>query len=250
MGKLDGAVSIVTGGSRGIGRGICLELAKEGSHIGINYTSNQQEAEKVRKQVESYGVQAISVKADVSKKDEVDQMMDQVYEQFGKIDHLINNAGICPFQDFFDIDLKTWNQTIDVNLKGMFLCSQAAGKYMKTQGKGSIVNITSVTANRGGAEQVHYAASKGGGNSLTTSMAYALGKYGIRVNAIACGGVITDINRHLINENHRKKTEDKLPAGRWGEPQDLGKAVVYLVSEDSSWVTGSLITVDGGFLIT
>lgn len=247
---MDGAVSIVTGGSRGIGRGICLELAKEGSHIGINYTSNQQEAEKVRKQVESYGVQAVSLQADVSKKEEVDQMMDQVYEQFGKIDHLINNAGICPFRDFFDIDLETWNYTIDVNLKGMFLCSQAAGKYMKTQGKGSIVNITSVTANRGGAEQVHYAASKGGGNSLTTSMAYALGKYGIRVNAVVCGGVVTDINRHLINEKQRKKTEEKLPAGRWGKPQDLGKAVVYLVSDDSSWVTGSNITVDGGFLIT
>jgi NAD(P)-dependent dehydrogenase (short-subunit alcohol dehydrogenase family) len=168
-------------------------------------------------------------------------------EHFGRVDILVNNAGICPFSDFFDIDEETWRRTIDVNLAGPFFSSQAAARIMRDQGKGSIINISTVTSFRGGSTQVHYAASKGGMNSLTSSMTSALGKYGIRVNTILCGGVITDINRFQLKEVPEPKAKTKyLPAGRVGDPEDLGKAVVYFASDDSEWVVGAQLAVDGG----
>lgn len=246
MGKLDRKVAIVTGGSRGIGRGICKELAIEGAHVVINYTSNKGAAENTQKEVEDLGGQAMIVQADIAKKQDIDHMVEEVYKHYGKIDILVNNAGVCPFKDFFEIDVDTWDKTLNINLRGMFLCSQAVGKHMKAQGKGSIINVTSVTAVKGGSQQVHYAAAKGGGNSLTTSMANALGGYGIRVNAILCGGVITDINRFVFNEQDITASEKRLPIGRLGQPEDLGKAVTFLASSDSAWVTGALLAVDGG----
>jgi NAD(P)-dependent dehydrogenase (short-subunit alcohol dehydrogenase family) len=249
--KLQDRVAIVTGGSRGIGRGICLELAKEGAIVAVNYTSNEQEARSVVEEIERMGGTASAFKADVSQKSSVDEMVLQVKQKFQKIDILVNNAGICYFNDFFDIDEETWRRTLDVNLSGMFFCSQAAAREMKNQGGGSIVNISTWTAYRGGEQQIHYAASKGGVNSLTSSMACALGRYGIRVNAILCGGVVTDINRHLFPEELQvpKARNERLPAGRMGDPEDLGKAVVYLSSDDSRWVTGAQLAVDGGALV-
>jgi NAD(P)-dependent dehydrogenase (short-subunit alcohol dehydrogenase family) len=249
MSKFKGRVAIVTGGSRGIGSGICKELAKEGASVAVNYTSHQYEADKVAEEIRQHGIKAEIFRANVSVKAEVDAMMEQIAAEFGRIDILVNNAGICPFRDFFDIDVETWRKTIDVNLTGMFFCSQAAGRVMKEQGGGAIVNISTVTAMRGGTDQVHYAASKGGVNSLTSSMAAALGGHGIRVNAILCGGVPTDINRSQFSHPIEPKAKSGIPAGRVGDPEDLGKAVVYLASDDSEWVTGALLAVDGGSLI-
>lgn len=250
MDRLKGKVAVVTGGSRGIGSGICRELARVGASIAVNYTSSLQEAQQVTEEIRHYGIKAEIYKANVAIKAEVDDMMEQVVAEFGRIDILVNNAGICPFRDFFDIDEETWRSTIDVNLAGMFFCSQAAGRVMRDQGGGVIVNINTVTSLRGGAQQVHYAASKGGVNSLTSSMAIALGEHRIRVNAILCGGVPTDINRSQIPVHlHQPKAKSSLPAGRVGAPEDLGKAVVYLASDDSEWVTGALLAVDGGALI-
>ncbi len=251
MGKLDGRNAIVTGGSRGIGRGICFELAKEGANVAVNYSSHPEEARTVVEELRSFGGLATAVKADVSVKTEISAMVEQVRSEWGSVDILVNNAGICPFRDFFDIDEVSWTRTIGVNLSGVFYASQAAARHMKEQGKGAIVHISTVTAYRGGMEQVHYAASKGGGNSLTSSMACALGHYGIRVNSILCGGVITDINRDRVPVHlHGKKAKHpELPSGRLGDPEDLGKAVVYLVSDDSEWVTGAQLAVDGGSFV-
>ncbi len=248
MGKLDGRIAIVTGGSRGIGRGICIELAKEGATVVINYTSHQEEAESALQEVKKHGGDGRICMADISNKQEVDHMVDQVIDHYGKIDVLINNAGICPFRDFFDIDVETWEKTINVNLRGMFICSQAVARHMRDLKYGSIINISTVTAFRGGDNQVHYAASKGGGNSLTTSMANALGTYGIRVNAILCGGVPTDINKATFDPDKLEEMEKQKSPHRLGKPEDLGKATVYLASDDSSWVTGALIPIDGGAL--
>ncbi|TLS52352.1 glucose 1-dehydrogenase [Paenibacillus antri] len=249
--KLAGKVAVVTGGSRGIGAGICEELAAAGAAVAVNYTNQESEANAVVERLRGAGVPARAFRADVSKKNEVDRMMDDAAEAFGRIDILVNNAGICPFSDFFAIDEATWRRTIDVNLAGAFFCSQAAGRHMRRQGGGSIIHISTVTAFRGGPEQVHYAASKGGLNSLTSSMAVALGPYGIRTNAILCGGVPTDINRRqFANGVPAPKAKSRgVPAGRIGSPEDIGKAVVFLASDDSEWVTGAALAVDGGALV-
>ncbi len=250
MNKLEGRVALVTGGSRGIGSGICKELARAGARIALNYTNNEAEALKVASEIEQSGAQVRIYRTDVSQRIEVNEMVKQVIVDFGTVDILVNNAGICPFRDFFDIDEETWNRTIHVNLSGMFFTSQAAARHMKEQGRGSIVNISTVTALRGGDQQVHYTASKGGVNSLTTSMACALREYGIRVNSILCGGVLTDINREQVIqlEQAGHRVTDTKGVRSLGIPEDLGKAVVYLASDDSEWVTGSLMAVDGGAL--
>jgi len=249
--KLAGRVAVVTGGSRGIGAGICEELAAAGAAVAVNFTNRESEANAVVERLRASGVPARAFRADVSKKGAVDRMMDDVANAFGRIDILVNNAGICPFADFFAIDEATWRRTIDVNLAGAFFCSQAAGRHMRRRGGGSIIHISTVTSFRGGPEQVHYAASKGGLNSLTSSMAVALGPYGIRTNAILCGGVPTDINRHqFTGEVPLPKAKNRgLPAGRVGSPEDIGKAVVFLASGDSEWVTGATLAVDGGALV-
>ncbi|QGQ99041.1 SDR family oxidoreductase [Paenibacillus psychroresistens] len=254
-GKLSGKVAIVTGGSRGIGRGICKELALAGARVALNYTSNEAEALKAAAEIEAFGGEVRIYQTDVAIKAQVDEMVANVRTDFGAIDVLVNNAGICPFLDFFDITEEAWNRTIQVNLSGMFFTSQAVGLHMRSQGGGSIINISTVTAARGGYKQVHYAASKGGVNSLTSSMSNALRKYGIRVNAILCGGVPTDINVEQMAE--LKAIQSQSPAASrdpfelrdHGTPEDLGKAVVYLAADDSIWVTGALMAVDGGALV-
>lgn len=250
-GKLQGQVAIVTGGSRGIGRGICGELASAGATVIVNYTSHEEAALEVVAEIKQRGGQAEAIGADIGVKAEIDRMVSDVKSRYGRIDILVNNAGICPFRDFFAIEEETWNRTIAVNLAGAFFCSQAAGAVMREQGSGAIVHISTVTTMRGGPEQVHYAASKGGMNALTSSMANALGKYGIRVNAILCGGVATDINLEQRKQAGAVVDEwaSNLPARRGGRPSDLGKAIVYLTSPDAEWVTGALLAVDGGALI-
>jgi NAD(P)-dependent dehydrogenase (short-subunit alcohol dehydrogenase family) len=248
---LEGQVAIVTGGSRGIGSGICKVLAGAGATVAVNYRGNRTEAERTVDEIVSLGGQAFPVQGDVARKADADQLIKEVYERCGRIDILVNNAGICPFRDFLDIDEQTWRETIDTNLSGAFFCSQAAARIMIEQGNGSIINISTVTSFRGGKKQVHYAASKGGMNALTSSIANALGPQGVRINTIFCGGVITDINRHLVSEEKQlPKAKDKgLPLQRLGDPHDLGQAVLFFASAQSEWVTGAQLAVDGGWSI-
>ncbi|HZG56182.1 glucose 1-dehydrogenase [Paenibacillus sp.] len=253
MVMLSGKTAVVTGGSRGIGSGIALELARAGAAVAVNYQGNAEAASRVVASIRAAGGRAIAVQADVGRPEQVARMMERVGAELGGIDIVVNNAGICPFRDVFDIDMDVWEETIRTNLTGVFVCSQAGARLMKERGAGgAIVNISTITSYRGGAEQVHYAASKGGVNALTASMANALGVYGIRVNAILCGGVVTDINRDRVPEALRtpKATTDSLPIGRLGDPEDLGKAVVFLASPQSEWITGVQLAVDGGFMVS
>ncbi|MBM7567732.1 SDR family NAD(P)-dependent oxidoreductase [Paenibacillus sacheonensis] len=247
-GKLQDRIAIVTGGSRGIGRGISHVLAEAGAFVVVNYTNNEAAALEVVAGIQGKGGRAEAAQADVGVKADIDRMMDGIEERHGRIDILVNNAGICPFNGFFDIDEETWHRTINVNLGGTFFCSQRAATAMRRNGGGAIVNISTVTSARGSRDQVHYASSKGGINSLTNAMAYEVGKYGIRVNSILCGGVWTDINAHQRTEAAVAGITSRLPLGRAGLPEDLGKAVLFLASPDAEWVTGAHLAVDGGSL--
>lgn len=242
--RLEGRVAIVTGGSRGIGRGISLELAREGAAVVVNHVAAQDAAKEVVDEIHEMGGRAVSFSADVGKREDGAGMVEAAMNEFGRLDILVNNAGICPFEDFFDIDDDTWDRTMRTNLYGPFVLAQSAARRMADQGSGAIVNISSVSSYIGSATQVHYCATKGGMNALTAAMAVALGPLGIRVNAVLPGGVPTDINRHQWEG--RENQAPGLPINRRGTPNDMARAVCYLASDDASYLTGVLLPVDGG----
>lgn len=248
-------VVIVTGGARGIGSGISEVLAGAGAHVAIIYPAVSEEihAKNMIEKIEKSGGSASSYLCDIGYREQIESTVAKIHRELGRIDGLVNNAGICNFASFFEITPENWQRHLDVNLSGPFFLSQEVAKFMREKGKGAIVNISTVSAFRGGNEQVHYIASKGGLNSLTTSMAHEVKGFGIRVNAILCGGVATDIN---INQRAEQEARDGKPyvdppgvRGR-GVPTDLGNAALFLLSDASEWVTGSLVAVDGGALIS
>ena len=237
-------VALVTGGSRGIGRATVLALAKNGYDVVINYKSSKEKAEEVLNLVKEYGSKGLVIKADVSKYNEVKKMVDKTIKEFGRIDVLVNNAGIMPkHTDLEEISEKEWNEVIDVNLKGAFNCCKAVVPYMIKQKFGRIVNIASL-AGKGGISPPHYCASKGGMIALTYSLAYLLAKYNITVNAVAPGGIIeTDMAKDMSEE--QKQTVMKLtPLGRMGKPEEIAKAVLFLIEDE--FVTGEVLDVNGG----
>lgn len=244
-------VVIVTGGSVGIGKGICLRLAEEEALIAINYTIHKNEAEDLANTIISNGGRAIPIMADVSVKDEVDRMVLTIEKHWGKIDALVNNAGICPFAEVLDITEELWDKTIDVNLKGTFLCSQAVARTMvKNKVRGSIVAISSINHYVGGKLQAHYGVTKSGQVNLMKSFALGLAPYGIRCNSILPGTIATDINKEFLSipENY-KHLVNRIPVGYIGEPSDIAHPVVYLVSDESRYVNGADFLIDGGALV-
>ena len=252
--SLDGRVVIVTGGGRGIGAGISRVLGDAGAHVVIFHPQNIKfdevaHAKKVIAEILAQGGHASALLVDVSDREQILVAVKKVFADYGHIDGLVNNAGICDFADFFDITPENWAKHIAVNLSGPFFLAQAVARHMKDQGKGSIVNISTVSSFRAGDQQVHYISSKGGVNSLTTSMAHELRDLNIRVNAILTGGVATDINLDK-RKAEEKRTGKPFKEGpgirRLGLPEDLGHAVRYLLSDESEWVTGILMSVDGG----
>jgi len=239
--KLEGKVCLVTGGGRGIGRGICISFAKEGAKLAVNYNQSKKEAEGLAGEL---GCNAYAVKADVGKKAEVDNMIDKVLDRFGKIDVLVNNAGISSDCSFLDMDEQEWDRTIDTNLKSVYLCSRRVAKEMiKRNIKGKIINISSVCGFLAQKGLVHYSASKGGINMLTKTMCLELAPYGINVNCIAPGAV--EIESTKI-ELQRPIWKSIIPAGFWALPEDIGKIAVFLASEDSKYIWGGIIYADGG----
>jgi NAD(P)-dependent dehydrogenase (short-subunit alcohol dehydrogenase family) len=246
--RLEGRVAIVTGGSRGIGRGIALELAREGAAVVVNHVAAHDAAKDVVAEIENMGGQAMAFSADVGDREAGERLVHATVERFGKLDILVNNAGICPFRDFLDIDDEVWDQTVRTNLYGPFALSQSASRAMAERGSGSIIHISSVSSYIGSATQVHYCATKGGINAMTAAMAVALGPLGIRVNAVLPGGVPTDINRHQWEG--RSDQAPGLPVNRIGRPMDIARAVCYLASDDAEWVTGVLLPVDGGVTVS
>ena len=249
--RLEGKVAIVTGAARGIGKEIATALAKEGANLALCDLDIERLEKHSIKLEEEYGLKALPFKVDVSKSDQILAMVEEVVKRFGKIDILVNNAGIAIKKRFLDISEKEWNEVIDVNLKGVFLFSQAVAKRM-IEGKirGSIVNISSIAGIIAyGPAGAPYSASKAGVNILTKHMAYELAPFGIRVNAIAPGIVETELSKSgLKNEVSRASRLKRIPLGRIGKPEDVARAVVFLASDESSYITGEVLVVDGGMI--
>lgn len=239
---LEGKTALVTGSSKGIGKGIALELAAAGANVIVNYHSDMSGADATVAQIESLGRSARAVKADVGKSEDIHAMFDGITEQ---IDILVNNAGVQTWKHLLDLEEREWDRVIDTNLKGCFLCTKAAAKRMKDTGGGSIINIGSGCNKWAFPKLVDYTASKGGIEQFTKSAAVELGRYGIRVNCVAPGAVA--IERTAIEDPNYAKTWSAItPLGRVGTPQDIGKAVLFFASDMASFVSGQTMWVDGG----
>lgn len=250
MFSLQGKKALVTGASRGIGRGIALALAKAGASVAINCSSNVQKAEEVVSQIKALGVDSFCVQANVSKKESVINMFNEVKNRFGKLDILVNNAGIAAMNPIEKVSEEEWDKIIDINLKGQFLCIQEAIKIMGTGGK--IINISSIASGGEGVgfgNIAHYAASKGGVIGMTEDLAIEFGPKGINVNAIGPGVIETDMTTIILqDESTRKGMLMRIPKGRFGKPEDIGAAAVFLASDEADYVTGQVLYVDGGWL--
>jgi len=234
--------ALVTGAAVGIGKGIALALAKEKFNV-IVADLDQQQAEKVAQEIENSGAKTLAVKCDVSKSEEVEKLFSQAEKEFGKVDVLVNNAGIYPFKGFAEMEESDWDKVMEVNLKGVFLCTKAAAKKMGSGGR--IINISSIASLVGFPNLVHYCATKGGVNAMVRALALELAPQGITVNAVAPGAIETPGAK--MPEENRKQTEAGIPLGRIGQPEDIANAVAFLASERSGYITGQTIVVDGGW---
>ncbi|MCB2299129.1 elongation factor P 5-aminopentanone reductase [Clostridium tagluense] len=243
--NLKGKVAIVTGGSRGIGKGIAIELAKAGACVVINYKSNDMAAEKTMQEIREIGAYALKIKGDVSDYEFSKNLIKTTVEKLGKIDILINNAGISKVGLFMDATPSEWDSILNVNLKGAINCSHNAVKEMIKQKSGSIINISSMWGNVGASCEVIYSASKGAINSFTKALAKELAPSNIRVNAIAPGVIDTEMNSWLT-EDDRESLVSEIPMMKFGEVEDVGMLVTFLASENSKYITGQIITIDGG----
>ena len=251
MADLKGKVAIITGARRGMGRTHALVLAKAGAKVVVADISLE-DCQKVVEEIEKNGGEAIAVKCDVSKKEEVEEMVKETVEKFGKVDILVNNAGICQFKPFLELNEEEWDRTLDINLKGYFLCAQAVAKEMTKQKSGVIVNIASVAMGQQGIGMpniVHYCASKGGIVGMTEALAVELASYNIRVNAISPGMIETPmIDPIKADPKVKKAMLTRVPLRRVGNPEEVSNLVLFLVSDASSYITGSTVVIDGGWL--
>lgn len=242
---LTGKVALVTGGSRGIGKAICIELAKLGSKVVVNYTANATAAEEVVAICHSYNVEAIAMKANVSNVKESEELIKSVIENFGKLDILVNNAGITKDNLILKMTEEDFDSVINTNLKGAFLCSKYAARTMLKQRSGRIINISSVVGICGNAGQVNYAASKAGLIGLTKSLAKELASRNITVNAVAPGFIETDMTM-LLKEESANTLLQEIPLKRFGNARDVADAVVFLAGESAGYITGHILNIDGG----
>ncbi|WP_127572598.1 SDR family NAD(P)-dependent oxidoreductase [Paenibacillus xylaniclasticus] len=253
MQRLLDKISLVTGGSRGIGEAIVIRLAEEGSDVAINYTSERSAAlaEQVKAKVKALGRRAITVRGDVGRKDDVEAIFEEVERELGSVDILVNNAGIAPFEPFMNATEETWNRTIDTNMKSIFLCSQRAARGMMERRRGKIINVLS-TASLVVTSPVipHYQASKAGAHMLTKGMAIELGPYNINVNAVGPSTVDTDMCTDFLGApGMREREEQANPMKRLGTARQIGDAVVFLASEEAMQINGHLLMVDGGLSV-
>ncbi len=244
-------VAVVTGARRGMGRAHSLKLAAAGAKVVVSDISKE-ECEKVVEEIKEKGGEAIAVKCDVTQKSEVDAMVQKAVDEWGTVDILVNNAGIAQFIPFLEMSEEDWDKTLEINLKGYFLCAQACAKVMAEQKSGAIVNIASVAMGQQGvgmANIAHYCASKGGIAALTEALAVELAPKNIRVNAVAPGIIETPmIDPVKKDEEGFDAMLGRIPLARPGKPEEVSNAVVFLASEKSSYMTGSVIVVDGGWL--
>ena len=246
--KLKGRTALVTGGSRGIGRAIAIALAEEGADVAINYTASEAAARQVVEKIEELGRRAILAQADVADYPDTFRMAKEVLKEFGHLDILVNNAGITSDKTFVKMDHAAWRKVLAVNLDGVFNCTKVFIDQMVKQNYGRVVNITSVIGQIGNFGQANYAASKAGVAAFTKSLAKELAGKGITVNAVAPGFIETEMV-HGIPEKVRARLLDQIPLRRFGQAEEVARAVVYLCSSDGDYITGAELSINGGLLM-
>ena len=240
-------VAIVTGASRGIGRSISLALAAEGARI-VAVDLDINETEKVAEEIRALGAEALAVMGNVTVAADADRMIEAAVEKFGRVDILVNNAGITRDGLLLRMKDEDWDAVLSVNLKGAFVCSRAAAKVMAKQRSGRIINIASVVGQMGNAGQANYCASKAGLIGLTKSNARELAKRNVTVNAVAPGFIETAMTA-VLSEEFKQKALKQIPLGRLGTPEDVASVVAFLASDDAAYVTGHVLSVNGGMLM-
>jgi 3-oxoacyl-[acyl-carrier protein] reductase len=246
---LEEKVAVITGGSRGIGRAVCLAMASQGARVAVNfYPGMEAEAKAVVAEIQCLGRQALAVAADVSRTDDVDRMVAKVLSEFGRIDILVNNAGITRDNLVLRMKEEDWDAVINTNLKGVFNCIKAVAKVMLKQRSGKIVNLSSVVGVTGNAGQANYAAAKAGVIGLTKSVAKEFASRGITVNAVAPGYIVTPMTENLPNQV-KEDLRKRIPLQRLGQPEEVANAVLFLASDLAAYITGQTLPVDGGMMI-
>jgi 3-oxoacyl-[acyl-carrier protein] reductase len=242
---LNGKVALVTGASRGIGKAIALELARQGAKVVVNFAGNELKANEVVDEIKKLGSQAIAVKADVANGEEVTEMVKKTVEVFGQVDILVNNAGITKDNLLMRMKEEEWDAVINTNLKGVFLCTKAVSRYMMRQKYGRIINIASVVGVTGNPGQANYVAAKAGVIGLTKTAAKELASRNITVNALAPGFIVTDMT-DVLTEEIKTEMLKLIPLAKFGEAADIANAAAFLASDRSGYITGQTIHVDGG----
>ena len=243
--NLSGKVAFVTGASRGIGRAIAMRLAQDGAKVALNFASNSAKAEEVKSAIEAQGGTAILLQGDVSKFDVVTELIKKIIDEWGRLDILINNAGITRDNLLLKMSEDDFNKVISTNLKGVFNCTKSVTKLMMKQRYGRIVNMSSVVGLKGNIGQTNYTAAKAGIIGFTKSAARELASRGVTVNAVAPGLINTDMTAAL-SEKVKELMLQEIPAGRMGTPEDVANAVAFLVSDEAAYITGQVLSVDGG----
>jgi NAD(P)-dependent dehydrogenase (short-subunit alcohol dehydrogenase family) len=250
--RLNGKAAIVTGARRGIGRAIALALAREGANVVVSDIS-QEDCQKVVDEIEELGRKGLALTCDVSSSNDVEDMIKRTVAEFGRVDILVNNAGILAFKPFLELTDEDWDRTLNVNLKGQFLCARAVAREMVKNKWGHIINIASISSGGCGIAFpliAHYTASKGGVVALTEALALELTPQGINVNAICPGAIDTDMAKGVKEGGQLQQVLARIPKGRLGQPEEIASLAVFLASEESDYISGTAIVIDGGWLTT
>lgn len=246
--NLAGKIALVTGASRGIGREIALELARQGANVAVNFSGSEAKAGEVVDEIKSLGQDAFAIKCNVANSEEVAEMVKAVIDRFGRLDILVNNAGITRDNLLMRMKEEEWDDVININLKGVFLVTKAVTRQMMKQRSGRIINISSIVGVSGNVGQANYVAAKAGVIGLTKTTAKELASRNITVNAIAPGFITTDMTDKLP-EDVRSEMLKQIPLARLGEPKDIAKAAAFLASDDAAYITGQTIHIDGGMVM-
>jgi len=248
--RLSGKTAIVTGARRVIGHAIALALAREGANVVVSDIS-QKDCQRVVDEIEELGKKGLALKCDVSSSDDVEDMVKRTVAEFGRVDILVNNAGILTFKPFLELTDEEWDKTLNVNLKGQFLCARSTGRVMIKNKWGRIINIASISSGGCGIAFpliAHYTASKGGVVALTEALALELTSQGINVNAICPGAIDTDMAKGVKKGGQLAQVLARIPKGRLGQPEEIASLTVFLASEESDYISGAAIVIDGGWL--